>query len=675
MIYKFYTSGKYFYIENTTTQDIQESSLEDAFIFKTQNESELAFYVKGTNIEPKLYKFLDIVDKDEVPFADETAFKSFYENFKTGGGSPQPPVIDDATPTKKGVAKMYNGTGQNTDGSLDQKTLSDLFQNLRGQITDITFPNVYGGSINLTSIPTGTGGVFWSTLISGVYVNFGSVVVLPNNFAFISRSNLGVFSVTQTPIIIDKFSNKITRNLVDLTFLTDGYLSATGTIAGTNATAKTTDFLPITNGDTINSLINTAGVFGSCLYDVNKVFLQKIDMTNSKVIANVNAKFIRAVYFPIANFANDFTKTIVKNQPFPTNLIPFNSEVEIVLPQDKISINEVFVKQNETNLIKLSNYLKSGVSVSNTTGLEVASGSGSSSWFLPVNANVIYNTNGILTNFGAFYDENKIFISGITSANINETNFYFTNPNIKFLRIYFASTVTNHFLHERVFIENAKINLKNYSISTLNQKSAIDKIFLESQPLFGMKWNALGDSITVGRSYNTTSVSYVLKISEKYNIYARNYGRNGSRIMFTNDVDGPFAMSRRYLAMDDDADIVTVMGGTNDMNNNLPLGTLTDITDATFFGAIDVLCKGLKIKYPNKKIGFITPFDYKNINHLPYFNAMIQVCNKNIIPILDMRKAPDLITAQTGYFPDTLHPNSEAHSVYSSYIFEFLKTL
>jgi hypothetical protein len=51
--------------------------------------------------------------------------------------------------------------------------------------------------------------------------------------------------------------------------------------------------------------------------------------------------------------------------------------------------------------------------------------------------------------------------------------------------------------------------------------------------------------------------------------------------------------------------IISVMGGTNDYGLNTPLGTITDTTNDTVYGALNVIAKTLKRKYPNAFIFFM----------------------------------------------------------------------
>lgn len=71
----------------------------------------------------------------------------------------------------------------------------------------------------------------------------------------------------------------------------------------------------------------------------------------------------------------------------------------------------------------------------------------------------------------------------------------------------------------------------------------------------------------------------------------RNYGINGSTI-----ADGENPMYIRYQDMSDEADIVSVLAGTNDFGREeieiSPLGTNQDKQGNTVYGALDILCRG-----------------------------------------------------------------------------------
>lgn len=164
--------------------------------------------------------------------------------------------------------------------------------------------------------------------------------------------------------------------------------------------------------------------------------------------------------------------------------------------------------------------------------------------------------------------------------------------------------------------------------------------------LKGKKWCCLGDSLTTIMFNPNNNTNMYNIVANRYGINAINYGIVSSTINAGNHSNNPMCV--RYADMDDDADIVTVMGCTNDMYAEI--GTPSDRTSSTLYGAMHVLCKGLKAKYPdiNKtRIGFILParraMDVGNSNWENEVNQHIEKCNvvKEVakfysIPVLDL---------------------------------------
>ncbi|NLR31941.1 SGNH/GDSL hydrolase family protein [Levilactobacillus tujiorum] len=197
--------------------------------------------------------------------------------------------------------------------------------------------------------------------------------------------------------------------------------------------------------------------------------------------------------------------------------------------------------------------------------------------------------------------------------------------------------------------------------------------------------NCFGDSTTwgdngVGTGGNqiswTTSIQNIIKFKE-----LRNYGVCGSRIAVKSDRDDSFI--ERYEAMDNDADIITVFGGVNDFQHDIPLGELGDTDVQTFYGALDTLIHGLVKKYPNQPIIFMTPT--KNNFHHPtknypttlqsnevglhqkdYVEAMLKICDFYSLPVIDLYKesgvSPFLPEYVPKFHPDGLHYSQDGYS-------------
>ena len=134
---------------------------------------------------------------------------------------------------------------------------------------------------------------------------------------------------------------------------------------------------------------------------------------------------------------------------------------------------------------------------------------------------------------------------------------------------------------------------------------------------------------------------YVSRIAEKTGMIARNYGIGSSTISEMGD-GGYEPMCVRYADMDDDADLITVMGGINDHTSvitAIDYGDINSMDTATFYGGWNVLLSGLRAKYPNAIIlvftnGDCTPQTRGDAEGR--VEAIKNVCAKYRIPCLDI---------------------------------------
>lgn len=214
--------------------------------------------------------------------------------------------------------------------------------------------------------------------------------------------------------------------------------------------------------------------------------------------------------------------------------------------------------------------------------------------------------------------------------------------------------------------------------------------------LAGKKINFLGDSITAGSGTKGKENIYLNVLKEKEHLAeARNYGIGGTRIarQSTYLTDTYAAFCDRYNEMDDDADIVVVFGGTNDYGHgDAPIGTMTDRTPDTFYGACHILMEGLLNKYPTGTIVFMTPVQRSASQESPkttyakcdvalidYVNIIKEVAAYYSIPVLDLYSVasihPALESNRKQFCPDGLHPNNAGHLIIESRLAGFLKSL
>lgn len=177
--------------------------------------------------------------------------------------------------------------------------------------------------------------------------------------------------------------------------------------------------------------------------------------------------------------------------------------------------------------------------------------------------------------------------------------------------------------------------------------------------LNGIKINCLGDSLTYGyipkldddHPATQMSPTWCEQLAADLQCTVRNYGITNN-VLSNNPGGSGTPMCLRYTAMDDDADVVIVMGGTNDFLRvsfddltGAPLGTIDSAADTTFYGAYNVLVQGLIAKYFTRKtriILMVPPMrnrsnqtNGRGFTLMQYQQAVRDIANKYALPYVD----------------------------------------
>ena len=184
-----------------------------------------------------------------------------------------------------------------------------------------------------------------------------------------------------------------------------------------------------------------------------------------------------------------------------------------------------------------------------------------------------------------------------------------------------------------------------------------------------LTYAALGDSITFGVDGSTGThinmetpycevVGEILGFERSVNL-----GVSGSCISFARGEQNAFC--KRYVNIPRDADVISVMGGINDTDENVTIGTINDVDCNTFYGALNTLAKGLKDNWSDAFIFFMTPLNARGRVGVyeQVCQAIKDVCAKYDIPVLDTSKLADFSQEYNakGYVGDGLHPSQEFH--------------
>ena len=212
--------------------------------------------------------------------------------------------------------------------------------------------------------------------------------------------------------------------------------------------------------------------------------------------------------------------------------------------------------------------------------------------------------------------------------------------------------------------------------------------------LKGKKIVFLGDSITEGHgTSDKENKTFWALTGQRTGATVRGFGIGGTRIAPQYDAQDNIWDQNDFIKradqMDPDADVVVVLGGTNDFGHgNAPFGTMDDRTPETFCGACHLLFAGLIEKYPTTPIVVMTPIQRLNGNvpsnntGLPlvaYADKIREIAGFYALPVLDLYRCsgicPDLPVQQQRFCPDGLHPNNDGAARIAARLAGFLQTL
>lgn len=338
------------------------------------------------------------------------------------------------------------------------------------------------------------------------------------------------------------------------------------------------------------------------------------------------------------------------------------------------------VMAHDTNILNLSKVVTGHYLPSNGNA-PIALATAMYSDYMPVIAGELYemyatdNAGNPMSAPGVFYKNDKTYLSGIPGQSAI-TNTMIAPANAAYVRINIG---TNH---------------------------GPDAYFMRKRKSrwFGKKLAILGDSIPYGYSLaSPVKDNFGVMISKKLGFSTLyQYSSSGTRIAKVTDGDGSY--TQRYSDMDATADVILVLGGSNDYGHSLslnanasaPFGTFADRTDISFYGGLHVLFSGLMAKYVGKKIVILTPLrrvavigasgdDYvvqpetsKNLKD--YVDAIKEVAEFYGLPVCDLFSTlgilnPNIAAIKTLYVPDGLHPNLGGHNIIASAVSAFLETL
>ena len=453
---------------------------------------------------------------------------------------------------------------------------------------------------------------------------------------------------------VDKTITVISTNRLDLSKVTDNYQLNEATGALYSATGFwVSDFSDIRTSNSSNRIrvsINGHDEYGNCRvvwYDESNKYISGIDKAKGLLDVPVGAKYVR--------IGSNWGKTIPKTYPYinvgESNLwseysITENPQVVSIFENDanyfslsgsseKIGIGNVDFKAVGNNLLDNSlivegYYIESanGKSYQNAAYscvLEYIDISENNGYITVLQYNDSYEQ---LWSFhrGAFYDENKQFISGVDNGSTSgslPTSVVTVPPNAKYFRCGWTKKANNVMA---IYYSDSYVDkeYEPYVLKDANPIALYDRILIseKSNKWIGKRWSAYGDSITDishGDGLKYGWASYINRDFGFAMFYGRgiggqtfSYGNNGGSVSFVsasglvdsrNDAynkdnytgaipAGTVACRSAFCSWDrivhafpesikDTIDLVFVMGGTNDWNSNVDVSTQAEWVESS----------------------------------------------------------------------------------------------
>jgi len=201
------------------------------------------------------------------------------------------------------------------------------------------------------------------------------------------------------------------KNIFDMTDIISGkYISNSNGLEVVNASLSASNYIAIDP----STYYAVSGTSEQCaFYDSNKSYISGVTASSTPFQSPSNAAYIRLSMLNTQISILQLEKNNVK-----TTYEPFSPKIDLttirdVIPESKLDtklIRGIISK----NLFNLSDIV-SGKYISNSNGLEAVNASLSASNYIAIDPSTYYAVSGT-TEQCAFYDSNKVYISGLTST-------------------------------------------------------------------------------------------------------------------------------------------------------------------------------------------------------------------------------------------------------------------
>lgn len=349
-----------------------------------------------------------------------------------------------------------------------------------------------------------------------------------------------------------------------------------------------------------------------------------------------------------------------------------DAELRINYPYDAINDNnfrsDTAYTIDRTSAVYSKFYIKSG------NGIWPFNVANYSMYWLPVHAGdkIKFKTMALtgLSLVGSFMDLSGA-ITQITDASVTDNTYVVPSDGVLDVFDYDPDG------HNATFIPANEIKLSASSIIDLPTNDA-------SRILDGLVWCSFGDSITYRETWQPMIVNTLGGTHE-------NCGAN-STPLGGSDPNAFWQDVRLNAVKATDADVVTILGGANDLALGVPVGTDSNLEDkntSTFIGAYSYIINNLMTWKPSLKIFIMTPtYAHNNgtdisqtLTYDMYADATKKVAEYYHLPCVELYEESGFNQYTMGASPyniysgDKVHPNEAGSKVIAAMVMAKFKEI
>lgn len=372
-----------------------------------------------------------------------------------------------------------------------------------------------------------------------------------------------------------------------------------------------------------------------------------------------------SVYVRFSFATTDKNKSVYQNKDI-LNDFEYKIDDEIKINNNNIAKEGLssdkldFTEHGEDNLYNPDDIITGGYYES--TGVWTAGTGMISTGLISVTPGLPYTTSNAITGcVTTFWDESKNFISGQRAY--GSVGYVVAPANSKYLRTSFAVSDINKkvvqgnvcpsvcYGSDKILIPNLRVTSDNVSNGWKNKK-----------------WVSYGDSITWYGYWQPN-------VAEEFGLNHTNLGVSGSCIAGTS-TNAMWQESRLNAVKNANPDVITILGGANDMYKSLSIGDDTEFSKElsskntnVFKGAYSYIIESLLTWKPTLKIFLLTTtwgkLEYNDattgLNYRDFAKATKEIAWYYGLPCIDLRGEMGLnaMTASTYLMDDgyNIHPN------------------